>query len=178
MPISRTLKRYYPDNWPEISEYVRFERAGGRCERCKRPHGARVLRLSDGRWFDRFHGIWRDGCGVRVPVPPLRDIGRARYTHVILAACHRNHDPSCNDDLNLMALCQRCHLSHDRSYHMARRRMHQRMRTAHGDLFAGPYFDGPGWSPLRRHNLHPSFNADKSGSISQFCEGGCAVESA
>jgi 5-methylcytosine-specific restriction endonuclease McrA len=29
----------YPDNWEEISDYVRFERAGGCCEWCGAEHG-------------------------------------------------------------------------------------------------------------------------------------------
>ena len=36
MPMDRSL---YPDNWEEISQRIRFERAGGRCEKCKAVHG-------------------------------------------------------------------------------------------------------------------------------------------
>ena len=40
MPINRELRWFYPIDWPEISRRVRFERAGGVCEGCGRPHGA------------------------------------------------------------------------------------------------------------------------------------------
>jgi hypothetical protein len=36
MPMDRSA---YPENWEEISQYVRFERAGGRCEFCGAEHG-------------------------------------------------------------------------------------------------------------------------------------------
>ena len=52
MPINRELRWFYPIDWPEISRRVRFERAGGVCEGCGRPHGETVRCLPDGRWFD------------------------------------------------------------------------------------------------------------------------------
>ena len=36
MPMDRSK---YPDNWEEISHYVRFVRAKGRCEVCGAEHG-------------------------------------------------------------------------------------------------------------------------------------------
>lgn len=41
MPISRENAARYPDDWPEISRRIRFDRAGGRCEcrgECGRDH--------------------------------------------------------------------------------------------------------------------------------------------
>ena len=40
---------------------------------------------------------------------------------------------------NLMALCQRCHLSHDRKEHRRRARITVLKRRALGDLLDGPY---------------------------------------
>jgi hypothetical protein len=39
----------------------------------------------------------------------------------------------------LRALCQRCHMIHDRPEHLRRRRITWRARRALGDLFLGPY---------------------------------------
>lgn len=41
MPINPELKHLYPPDWKAISHRVRFERAGGKCERCGVPHGAK-----------------------------------------------------------------------------------------------------------------------------------------
>jgi hypothetical protein len=40
---------------------------------------------------------------------------------------------------NLRALCQRCHMLHDRPHHLAQRWITYRRRLAAGDLFLGPY---------------------------------------
>jgi hypothetical protein len=41
--------------------------------------------------------------------------------------------------MNLRALCQRCHMLHDRSHHLTQRWISYRRRSADGDLFLGPY---------------------------------------
>jgi hypothetical protein len=60
-------------------------------------------------------------------------------TRVVLAAAHLDSDPTNNRLTNLRALCQRCHLLHDRSHHLAQRWITYRRRLALGDLFLGPY---------------------------------------
>ena len=57
----------------------------------------------------------------------------------MLAAAHLDHDPSNNRLRNLKSLCQRCHLVHDRPYHLAQRWITCRRRYAAGDLFLGFY---------------------------------------
>ncbi len=63
MPIRREYRFLYPIDWPQLSATIRFRRAGGRCERCGRPHGKLVWHLGDGRWWDTEHDIWRNGRG-------------------------------------------------------------------------------------------------------------------
>ncbi len=62
-----------------------------------------------------------------------------RRTKVVLAAAHLDHDPSHNRLRNLRALCQRCHMLHDRPHHLAQRWITYRRRCARADLFLGPY---------------------------------------
>jgi len=50
VPIKPELRYLYPIDWPQVSRWVRFVRAKGRCEHCGRPHGAVVRHLGDGRW--------------------------------------------------------------------------------------------------------------------------------
>ncbi len=40
-------------------------------------------------------------------------------TRVVLAAAHLDSDPTNNRLKNLRALCQRCHMLHDRPHHLA-----------------------------------------------------------
>lgn len=64
---------------------------------------------------------------------------------VVLTIAHLDHDVSNNDDSNLAALCQRCHLTHDAQQHA----MNARQTRAHrsGQLafkFVVPASAGPG----------------------------------
>lgn len=139
MPIRRELRNLYPAHWRDLSRRVRFERAGGRCQGCGRPHGFVVRCLPDGRWLDPAQTTWRDGRGRIAQWPDLEHMARLRTTRVVLAAAHLDHDPTNNRLRNLRSLCQRCHMLHDRMHHLAQRRITYRLRRALGDLFLGPY---------------------------------------
>jgi hypothetical protein len=140
MPIKKELKGFYPIDWRELSRTIRFERARGRCECCGRPHGRTICHLGDGRWFDPDGEIWRDGQGRAIDWVDYRDYqGALQRTKVVLATAHLNHDVADNRAKNLKALCQRCHLLHDRAEHRRQRRLTWRRRRALGDLFEGTY---------------------------------------
>jgi hypothetical protein len=64
---------------------------------------------------------------------------------VVLAAAHLDHDPAHNRLRNLRALCQRCHMIHDRKHHRMQRWITYRNRQALGDLFLGRYEDALLW---------------------------------
>lgn len=94
MPIRHEDKHRYPPDWDEISDRIRFVRAGGRCEcdgECGRGH--------DGRCPNR-HG------------EPEYSSGRP----VVLTTAHLDQMPEHNDDENLRAMCPGCHLHYDRRY--------------------------------------------------------------
>jgi hypothetical protein len=139
MPIRRELRPFYPPNWKELSHRVRFERAGGHCEACGRPHAQLIRCLPDGRWFDPVQHTWRNGRGRLAGWPDLLALIPGRTTRIVLAAAHLDHDPTNNRLRNLKSLCQRCHMIHDAPYHRAQRWMSYRRRYAAGDLFLGFY---------------------------------------
>ena len=115
MPIRRELRPLYPAHWRELSRRVRFERAGGACEGCGRPHGRTIRCLPDGRWFDPGRRTWRDRRGRAARWPDLEEMTRQYTTRVVLAAAHLDNDAGNNRLRNLRSFCQRCHLRHDRS---------------------------------------------------------------
>ena len=139
MPIRPELRPLYPAHWRELSRHVRFERAGGRCQGCGRPHMAILRCLPDGRWFDEAASIWRGRRGKPARWPDLLEATRMRTTRVVLAAAHLDSNPANNRLANLKSLCQRCHMLHDRPYHLAQRWVTYRRRSAVGDLFFGSY---------------------------------------
>ena len=152
MPIRPEHRWLYPIDWTQLSALVRFERAKGRCDHCGRPHGALVQHLGDGRWYDEGRQCWRDDRGRRLRGPSspdrlptqLRMVELAGHrvfpvTRVVLASAHLDHDPTNNRQRNLAALCQRCHLAHDRPEHRRQRWATLFYRKASGDLFLGAY---------------------------------------
>ncbi|WP_255448411.1 hypothetical protein [Telmatospirillum sp. J64-1] len=140
MPIRRAHRFLYPIDWPQLSKVIRFHRAKGRCEQCGRPHGQEILSLvGDGRWQCPSTGMWRNGEGKRTRRPTSEEMTDAKTWRVMLATAHLDHDPGNNSAENLKALCQRCHMIHDRDHNAAMRRLAMRRRRALGDLFEGPY---------------------------------------
>ena len=141
MPIRAELRSLYPPHWRELSARVRFDRAGGRCQGCGRPHLAQLRCLPDGRWYNETAKIWRNRRGRPDLPADLVDAMRMRPTRVVLAAAHLDSDPTNNRLANLRSLCQRCHMLHDRPHHLAQRWITYRRRYALGDLFFASYSD-------------------------------------
>jgi hypothetical protein len=137
MPIRPEHRWLYPIDWPQVSLRVRFERANGKCDHCRRPHGCVVAHLGNGLWWDEEASLWRNGRGKRVLTGALAP--QIYTTRVVLSCAHLNHDPTDNRDRNLAALCQRCHMIHDAAEHRRRRWQNAFQLRALGDLFLGRY---------------------------------------
>lgn len=113
MPIRPENRARYPDDWPAISRRIREDRAGGRCE-CR---GECLIHSDDRRRVTDTH-LERDGrCGAVNGT--LLPSGRWR---VILTVAHLDHQPENCDELNLLAMCQGCHLRYDAVHHAQTRR--------------------------------------------------------
>ena len=105
MPIKPENLKRYPNDWQEISNRIRFERAMGRCEcegECGHDH-----RLD---WY----GFERCAAIHDKPHPCTESI-------VVLTVAHLDHTPEHCDDDNLKAMCQRCHLAYDADHHRIQR---------------------------------------------------------
>lgn len=57
---------------------------------------------------------------------------------VVLTIAHMDQDPGNNDNGNLRALCQRCHLAWDRPHHLVSASITRKLRVGQPDLFAQP----------------------------------------
>lgn len=125
MPVD--MKRY-PQNWKAISHYIRFERAGGKCEWCGVKHGAIGARDVDGVWHDDDDiQSMNSGYGLE-----LFEVGYPKIIKIILTTAHigipkypgdtgdKSDKMDCRYN-NLLGLCQKCHLNFDRDEHAANR---------------------------------------------------------
>jgi 5-methylcytosine-specific restriction endonuclease McrA len=93
MPIRTEMRALYHPEWKQIRQRI-LERAGHCCE------GTPV-----------FPECRRPNYG---------STGNGGI--VVLTVAHLDHDPANNEDTNLRALCQRCHLAYDQDRHIAVRK--------------------------------------------------------
>jgi 5-methylcytosine-specific restriction endonuclease McrA len=112
MPID--YSEYHPD-WKQISRSI-ILRANYHCELCGAPHNQYVIRPNKGV-ADVYPRPWYyDGEVGDYNFPGTR-------TKIILTVHHIDGNKENNSLLNLIALCQRCHLRLDLVKHIHNRRM-------------------------------------------------------
>lgn len=144
MAINR--KHYHP-KWRLISRLIRFRRADNHCEWCGiqnallvRRHGKRdytVLTERERADLKELIGLRADvlrGQLAALSIAPKhieravrqlqhRVLKQQRITRVILTVAHLDRNRDNNRFWNLAALCQKCHLGHDKDQHVANRRL-------------------------------------------------------
>lgn len=129
MPIKD--KSLYPANWKDISRHIREDRAGNKCEWCGVANHAIGARDKTGGWHDH------DGIGNMQSDAGFALFGPyPKIITIVLTVAHLDHNPGNNDESNLAALCQRCHLTHDRPEHIKNAKVTRRAKrlTSTGQL--------------------------------------------
>lgn len=113
MPIRPENRHRYGPDWAAFSHTIRFDRAAGRCE-CTGECGRPTEHLAnDGRCVNH-HGKPAYRTGSRV----------------VLTVAHLCHTPECRD--HVKAMCQGCHLHHDRDHHAGTRAATRAQQLADG----------------------------------------------
>lgn len=114
MPIDY---KNYPPNWKTRIRPAILERAGHCCEECGVPNYAIGLRGKQGNFYTEEdlnqHGAIDDEYKV---------------IRIVLTVSHTDHDITNNNANNLRALCQRCHLNHDREHNKKKRQLNRRKK--------------------------------------------------
>jgi hypothetical protein len=121
MPIN--YKEYHP-KWSLISRLIRFKRAKNRCEKCGVANGLVIKRIGLGVWRDPNKGEWNllQDYLYRLKFSYKDSVKKAGLTIIVLTVAHLDHDKTNNRFWNLSALCQSCHLHHDKAHHAANRK--------------------------------------------------------
>jgi hypothetical protein len=109
MPFHRER---YPDDWKAISKRIREERAGNKCEWCGVANKAYGARDCNDEWHDD-----EEISGMGYSYGEMLFGEYPKCITIVLTVAHIDHDTTNNDDGNLAALCQRCHLTHDAKHH-------------------------------------------------------------
>jgi hypothetical protein len=123
MPMQRDK---YPRNWKQISQRIRFDRAGNKCEQCGVANGSIIMRSGDdpSRYLVlNDEGVYCTPSGDWIKMSEIpSEYADSKDIRVVLTVAHLDHNTSNNDEGNLKALCQRCHLLHDLPLHIANRK--------------------------------------------------------
>lgn len=113
MPIRRELRHFYRGPAWQAARAACRERAGDRCEQCKRKNGTSGFTNSNGRWIPlsprqvkRLRGS--DCYSRKYGLPIIR---------IQCGAAHVNGVAGDDRPENLKWLCRGCHLRHDRPQH-------------------------------------------------------------
>ena len=120
MPIDYSK---YPKNWKTEIRPAILERAQNRCENCGVKNHKFILR---GFWNEK--NVYQDMDGQIFDAENSQNLGddylgevdpenKNKIIKVVLTISHTDHDVTNNDYSNLKALCQKCHLDHDKYHH-------------------------------------------------------------
>lgn len=118
----------YPPDWKTVIRPRILARAKNRCEWCGVANGQRGFRDRDGEFItanEYAEGKGNFGENAEF-VTTLK---------IVLTIAHIDQDVTNNDPGNLVALCQRCHLRHDRFQHAANARKKRDKRTGQLNIF-------------------------------------------
>jgi hypothetical protein len=108
MPVDYSI--YHPDWLTKIRPRILI-RANYRCELCGREHL---------KWYFKKDLTYKDSLDDWM-IEKAAQVGQP-IVKVVLTIAHLNHDVTDNRDTNLKALCQRCHLNHDRANNIMKRK--------------------------------------------------------
>lgn len=126
MPID---KKEYPANWPAISLQVRNE-AGWKCEWCHVPNRAVIERIGNGTEWREIIVVWDTRTGTHLDTSSMNanQLREHNLRKIVLTVAHLDRDSHNNARDNLAALCQKCHLGHDKGQHSASRKYGKKHR--------------------------------------------------
>ncbi len=123
MPINY---KNYASNWKSEIRPRILERAGNKCEVCGVENGEAIFRgiyngvqvyqTGDGSIYNASNSefITEDAYAE---IHPLSGDENQMAIKVVLTVMHLDHDTTHNEDDNLKAACQKCHLNYDKDHH-------------------------------------------------------------
>lgn len=114
--MNKEKRLRYNKNWETVSQRIRLERANNCCELCKLQHGNIIKRLQGENYrqataeeltaVKEFKKLYRTNH-----FKTLKHFG---LIQIVITVGHLNHIETDDRDINLLAMCQRCHLMFDR----------------------------------------------------------------
>jgi len=123
MPIRPEFRQFYGREWREVTRPRILARAGNKCEQCGKPNHALVETVTspywNRMWWRRLGAFaaWRNAFGETTVLEIAGENSNMHRVRVVLTIAHLDHTPGHDEDANLKALCQWCHLNYDKLHH-------------------------------------------------------------
>jgi hypothetical protein len=140
MPIDY---RKYPANWfTEIRPRI-LERENHCCQKCGVQNGLLGWRVPGGPFYtvNQFKSSHIPSTDVTALAKVMKK--KPKPYKIVLTVAHLDHLLIDHEDSNLAALCQRCHLNHDRQAVVLRRRQGRRYSRKKCQLLLFPLPEQP-----------------------------------
>ncbi len=109
----------YPSDWAQIRTRI-LDRAKDKCEQCGVRNRAVISRLREGFVVAHVPGTSykeRRKAAEQMTREAIEEGRSERYVTIVLTIAHLDHDTKNNEESNLKALCQKCHLAYDADLH-------------------------------------------------------------
>jgi hypothetical protein len=125
MPIDY---KKYPTNWKSKIRPEILKRAKNKCEQCGVKNLEYGYRDPDGEFYtcqetmDMLENTGYDIFSEELSNQSFKDGNPKPPIRIVLTIAHMDHNILNNDYNNLKALCQRCHLNHDKIIHLEKRK--------------------------------------------------------
>lgn len=116
MPIRPENKKLYPKNWKSIRGKILL-RSKNKCEFCGVENYAIGYRDENGKFIETV-GIGEQDAAF---------LDKEKLIKIVLTIAHLDHNPLNNDENNLRALCQRCHLRYDLEHRKETRKKNKKL---------------------------------------------------
>jgi hypothetical protein len=117
----------YPKDWKTVIRPKILKRENNCCKFCGVENNRLIHRY--GKEKDEWE-YWPEGMQSEV-----WSLEGLKSTKIVLTISHLDHDTTNNDYKNLAALCQKCHLSHDKEHHMKNSKETNRAKKGLQNLF-------------------------------------------
>jgi hypothetical protein len=125
MPFDRSK---YPEDWEDLRLRI-LCRAGER-----RDADGKIVQEAMCEICGKARNHWfRHGSQSKERYYRMRIL--SSDVQIVLTTMHLDHDTTNNDESNLKAGCQRCHLRYDAAQHAANAKASREAKTGQGDLF-------------------------------------------
>ena len=129
--MNKEKRKRYSEKWETISQRIKLERAANKCERCQITNSIIIKRTTGTGWRTATEEELKQVAEFKL-LHKSKHFSTLKYfglTQIVLTVAHLNHNEQDDREENLLAMCQRCHLIHDRQNNRVRSKIYSNSQS-------------------------------------------------